>query len=143
VVLQPRPCAPGCDFTLPGTSTADALGIREYDVAQASLTRSLSRLQQRGLVTVYHGCYSRWAGLVLTEHAVKTVEIFHSPHRTGETVGTGAVLPRSQPVNANCATPDGHPASRARTHIVRVNDSPVHRQLVAIATEAMARESGQ
>lgn len=48
------------------------IGPQVYDAAQASLSRAVRRLEARGLVTVYHGVYCRWAGLALTDEGVRT-----------------------------------------------------------------------
>lgn len=42
-----------------------------------------------------------------------------------------------------CQSGKGNPACRGWPHRARVNDSPVRRQFVDIAAEAMRRESGQ
>jgi hypothetical protein len=75
------------------------IGIREYDAAAASLSRSVGRLERRGLVTVYHGTTSRWTGVTLTDQAVKTMESFRSPNRTAAKVTTPADPPQSQPLS--------------------------------------------
>lgn len=43
----------------------------------------------------------------------------------------------------NCGSGDPRPICRGWPHRARVNDSPVRRQLVEIAAEAMRRESGR
>ena len=69
------------------------IGPRTYDAAQASLSRAVRRIEQRGLVTVYNGVISRWTGLALTDHAVRTRPTWTSPNRNGETASTLADLP--------------------------------------------------
>jgi hypothetical protein len=56
----------------------------------------------------------------------------------------GWIPPRTLPEEccAHCGASGGRPC-RDRPHRSRVNDSPIRRQLVEIATEAMARESGR
>jgi hypothetical protein len=44
---------------------------------------------------------------------------------------------------SHCERDTPRPICRGLPHRARVNDSPVRRQLVAIATEAMAREPGR
>jgi hypothetical protein len=75
----------------------ERIGAGRYDAAQASLSRAVRRLADRGLVEIVVAAYSRWTGLSLTEEAVKSGASWRSPNQIDETVGTPADLQESQP----------------------------------------------
>lgn len=58
---------------------------------------------------------------------------------------SGWIPPRTLAEEActSCATGKSHPACRGWPHHARVNDSPIRRQLVEIASEALRRESSR
>ncbi|MGH3936442.1 MAG: hypothetical protein ACRDS1_15935 [Pseudonocardiaceae bacterium] len=58
---------------------------------------------------------------------------------------SGWIPPRTLPEEccAHCARGSGSLACRGQAHLAGLNDSPIRRQLVEIASEAMARESGR
>jgi hypothetical protein len=60
----------------PGLEGWKAFSTREYKSAAAALSRSVTRLERRGLVQVFHGSYSRWAGIRLTDLGKQIAEKF-------------------------------------------------------------------
>jgi hypothetical protein len=65
------------------------IGAGEYRRVRATLSRSCSRLGDRGLVTCLTGARSHWAGVEITEQG-----------RAWLTVNSCAELPTSQPIGA-------------------------------------------
>jgi hypothetical protein len=49
----------------------EQIGHKKYASAQASLSRAITRLEDRGLVGVFCGVRSRWSGIELTEHGAR------------------------------------------------------------------------
>jgi hypothetical protein len=61
----------------PGSHRFDReqIGRERYDAAQASISRTVRRLEARGLVERYVADVSRWAGLRLTDAGVEAAPI--------------------------------------------------------------------
>jgi hypothetical protein len=64
-----------------------AVGVRRYNAAHAAVSRAFARLEQRGLVAIVSGTYSRWSGVNLTAAGVAEAERL--------SVKTAAILPQS------------------------------------------------
>ena len=50
------------------------IGQARYDAACSSISRAMARLEARGLVKLYHGEITKWAGCQLTPLGVETAK---------------------------------------------------------------------
>jgi hypothetical protein len=87
------------DLDHPGSQhfSRTQIGYRAYDSALSAASRSVR--EQRGLVDLYCGRYSRWSGLTLTDHGAVAAQ----------PVTTEVDLPQSEPVTTTADLRESEP----------------------------------